>query len=193
MAKLYFYYSAMNAGKTTMLLQSAYNYKEKGMNTILLTAHLDNRHAVASIYSRIGLSKDAIAYKSSDNLWSMLDSMLSCHRISCVLVDESQFLSNDQVWQLARVVDEHHVPVLCYGLRTDYAGELFPGSAALLSIADVLTELKTICLCGKKATMNLRRDANNNPVIQGDQIVIGGNESYEAMCRACFCAARSGY
>lgn len=191
MAKLYFYYSAMNAGKTTTLLQSAYNYKERGMDTILLTTHLDDRSAVGNIASRIGLEQQAWLYKEHDNLWDKLSDALKTRvKVKCILIDEAQFLTETQVWELARIVDECHVPVLCYGLRTDFVGDLFPGSAALLAISDVLTEIKTICLCGKKASMNLRLDSDKNPVITGDQIAIGGNESYEAMCRSCFCKIR---
>lgn len=191
MAKLYFYYSAMNAGKTTTLLQSAYNYKERGMETILLTTHLDNRAEVGNIASRIGLEKKAWLYKESDDLLQRLsDAIDKKDNVRCILIDEAQFLTQKQVWELAAVVDKCHVPVLCYGLRTDYAGMLFPGSATLLAIADVLTEIKTICLCGKKASMNLRLDRDKQPVIHGQQIVIGGNESYEALCRACFSEVR---
>lgn len=190
MAKLYFYYSAMNAGKTTTLLQSAYNYNEKGMDALLLTAHLDDRVQMGLIASRIGLARQAELYAPPDDLFLKIQGLLSKGRLHCVLVDEAQFLTPEQVWQLARVVDEANVPVLCYGIRTDYAGELFPGSAALLAVADVLTEIKTICLCGSKATMNLRLTEGRRVVLCGEQIAIGGNESYEAMCRKCFTQAR---
>jgi thymidine kinase len=189
MAKLYFYYSAMNAGKSTILLQSSHNYHERGMRTLLLTPAIDERAGTGKIASRIGLSKDARPFSESDDL---REGVLAAHReaaIACVLIDEAQFLSETQVRQLAAVADHDGIPVLCYGLRTDFQGALFPGSGALLGWADNLIELKTICHCGRKATMNLRTDAEGKPIKEGAQVDIGGNERYVAMCRRHFTEA----
>lgn len=185
MAKLYFYYSAMNAGKSTTLLQSSYNYRERGMHTLLLTPRLDDRFGIGKIASRIGLQSEAYAFIKKDNLFEYVrDQQLALHlNYACVLVDESQFLSKDQVFQLAQVCDELKIPVLAYGIRSDYLGELFEGSKYLLGLADELVEIKTVCHCGRKATMNLRVDEHGQAIKQGEQVHIGGNESYIATCR----------
>ena len=180
MAKLYFSYSAMNAGKSTVLLQAAHNYEERGMRVMLLTAALDDRAGQGRIASRIGLGREATLFRESDDLFEMVENE---DGITCVLVDEAQFLSAAQVWQLARVADRLKIPVMAYGLRTDFAGELFPGSAALLAIADQLREIRTICWCGRKATMVRRLDADGRMTREGDQVVIGGNETYVSLCR----------
>lgn len=192
MAQLYFYYSAMNAGKSTVLLQSSHNYHERGMRTLLLTPIIDQRAGVGKIASRIGLTKDATPFSESDDLFATTCAAHEASPIACVLIDEAQFLTRPQVEQLAKVADDIGIPVLCYGLRTDFQGNLFPGSAALLGWADNLTELKTICHCGRKATMNLRTDAQGKPIIEGEQVEIGGNERYIAMCRKHFVEAMSG-
>jgi thymidine kinase len=185
MAKLYFYYSAMNAGKTTTLLQSAYNYHERGMRTLILTPRLDDRAGVGVVASRIGLKAEARAFTAGDDLTDIVRDDIATHgKLDCVLVDEAQFLSKAQAWQLSDVVDAMHVPVLAYGLRTDFRGELFEGSAALLALADNLIEIKTICHTGKKATMVVRVDANGNAVKDGPQVQIGGNERYVSVSRA---------
>lgn len=189
MAKLYFYYASMNADKSTTLLQADFNYRERGMATMLWTAALDHRSDEQAIESRIGLGADAHRYDESTDLW---DRVTSAHRVeplACVLVDEAQFLTSAQVWQLARLADAANIPVVCYGLRTDFQGELFPGSAALLGIADALVELKGVCHCGRKATMNLRVDADGSAVRQGAQTEIGGNDRYVALCRKHFTEA----
>ena len=179
MAKLYFVYSTMNAGKSTLLLQAAYNYRERGMETYLLTAALDERAGRGTIGSRIGLSAPAETFDAETDLYERL----STRQVACVFVDEAQFLSSDQVRHLARAADDLDVPVMCYGLRVDFRGELFPGSAALLALADDLREARTICHCGRKATMVARLDAEGRPVIAGDQVQIGGNETYLSLCR----------
>jgi thymidine kinase len=189
MAKLYFYYSAMNAGKSTVLLQSSHNYRERGMRTLLFVPAIDNRAGVGRIKSRIGLHSDAKSLQSADNVLTLVRSEHTTAAVSCVLIDEAQFLAPDQVWQAADVADSLTIPVLCYGLRTDFQGNLFPGSAALLAIADDLSELKTICHCGRKATMNLRIDAAGQAVRDGAQVEIGGNDRYVAMCRRHFTSA----
>lgn len=178
MAQLYFYYSAMNAGKSTALLQSSFNYKERGMNTIVFTAELDNRYGVGKVTSRTGLECEAALFNSDTNLFEIVKR----NPTHCVLVDECQFLNKEQVKQLACIADELDIPVLCYGLRTDFKGELFEGSKYLLSWADKLVELKTICHCGRKASMVLRVNGGK-PVLDGAQIVIGGNDSYVSVCR----------
>ena len=182
MAKLYFNYSTMNAGKTTVLLQAAHNYSERGMNPFLLTASADTRSGIGTIKSRIGLKKSAQTFSQSVDLLNKVKEVNSEKSISCVFVDEAQFLTEKQVWQLANVVDDLKIPVLCFGLRVDFQGNLFPGSKCLLSIADELKEVKTICHCGKKATMVIRQ-LNGKTVIDGDQVQIGGNESYTSLCR----------
>lgn len=192
MAKVYFYYSAMNAGKSTVLLQSSHNYRERGMRTLLFTPSIDTRYGSARIESRIGLSSGAIPLSPGDNLLSRVRTEHAGEKVACVLIDEAQFLNEDQVWQVSDIADMLDIPVLCYGLRTDFQGKLFPGSGALLGIADVLTELKTICHCGRKATMNLRIDADGRAVRVGAQVEIGGNDRYLAVCRRHFKAALAG-
>jgi thymidine kinase len=188
MAKLYFYYSAMNAGKSTTLLQSNYNYLERGMHTLLLTPRLDNRYGEGVIASRIGLQSKAYCYEKKDDLFLYVKHQMAQSGLtySCVLLDESQFLSKAQVKQLANVCDELSIPVLAYGIRSDYQGELFEGSQYLLGLADELVEIKTVCHCGRKATMNMRIDEKGEAVRHGKQVHIGGNESYVATCRKHF-------
>jgi thymidine kinase len=183
MAKLYFNYSAMNAGKSTVLLQASHNYIERGMSTFLLTARLDDRAGEGVIASRIGIAADAGRFDGNDDLLEMVKQRHDDQNLHCVLVDEAQFLTEDQVWQLAAVADNLGIPVMCYGLRTDFQGKLFPGSAALLSIADDLREIRTICWCGKKATMVVRLGADGQPLDDGDQVDIGGNDKYISLCR----------
>jgi thymidine kinase len=189
MAKLYFYYASMNAGKSTTLLQADFNYRERGMATMLWTAQLDDRSDHKAIESRIGLGADAHRFNGQTDLWSRVTAAHAVQPLACVLVDEAQFLSGPQVWQLARLADEAGIPVICYGLRTDFQGELFPGSAALLGIADALVELKAVCHCGRKATMNLRVDESGGAVKAGAQTEIGGNDRYVALCRKHFSEA----
>jgi thymidine kinase len=186
MAKVYFYYSAMNAGKSTMLLQSSYNYRERGMRTLLFLPALDNRDGQGRIRSRIGLDSPAIPLQPGDDLLQRVRTEHTVDEVSCVLIDEAQFLTPVQVRQLTDVADLLGIPVLCYGLRTDFQGHLFPGSAELLALADDLSELKTICHCGRKATMNLRIGADGRAVKVGAQVEIGGNDRYVAMCRRHF-------
>jgi thymidine kinase len=192
MAKVYFYYAAMNAGKSTVLLQSSYNYRERGMRTLLFTPSIDTRYGTGRIESRIGLRSGAISVNPGDNLLARVRTEHTGQPVSCVLVDEAQFLTPDQVWQLSDVADTLDIPVLCYGLRTDFQGKLFPGSATLLGVADDLSELKTICQCGRKATMNLRVDAGGRAVREGAQVEIGGNDRYVALCRRHFKDALAG-
>ncbi len=192
MAKLYFYYASMNAGKSSTLLQTAFNYGERGMRVSLWTAALDHRPGFGAISSRIGLASDAHRYEAHTDIEARVIADHARDPLACVLVDEAQFLTRDQVWQLARLADEAGIPVLCYGLRTDFQGELFPGSAALLGIADALVEMKAVCDCGRKATMNLRVDAEGKAVREGAQTEIGGNDRYVAMCRKHFTAALAG-
>jgi len=182
-AQLYFYYSAMNAGKSTLLLQSAHNYGEQGMNALLFTAAIDNRYGEGVIQSRIGLSSPAEVFDDSTQFRHMIEAIYNDKKVDCVLVDEAQFLTRDQVDQLARGVDELDVPVLCFGIRTDFQAEPFPGSARLLAIADKLSELKTVCSCGRKATMTVRIDEAGQVIAAGEQVQIGGNERYESKCR----------
>ena len=184
MAKLYFNYSTMNAGKSTALLQASYNYRERGMETYLLTAAHDDRAGTGQIASRIGIEQGADLYTPESDLYGMIDTRRKSTTLACVFVDEAQFLTPDQVWQLARAVDDQGVPVMCYGLRVDFLGKAFPGSAALLALADEMREVKTICYCGKKATMVVRQDASGNVLTAGDQIQIGGNETYVSLCRS---------
>lgn len=183
MAKLYFHYSTMNAGKSTLLLQASYNYRERGMQTYILTAAIDGRAGKGMVGSRIGLKASADMFDDTSDLYDMLDRRLRKGPCACVFVDEAQFLTKDQVWQLARAVDDLNVPVMCYGLRVDFRGELFPGSAALLALADEMREARTICFCGKKATMVVRQDADGHPLKEGAQVQIGGNETYVSLCR----------
>jgi thymidine kinase len=186
MAKLYFYYSAMNAGKTTTLLQSAYNYHERGMRTLILTPALDNRHGAGVVASRIGLKADARRFGGEQDLYAMVEADLAHGPLHCVFVDEAQFLGKAQVWQLSDVVDRLNIPVLAFGLRTDFRGELFEGSRYLLAWADNLEEIKTICHSGRKATMVVRVDERGRAVTDGPQVEIGGNERYVSVSRAEF-------
>ena len=192
MAKLYFYYSSMNAGKSTTLLQSDFNYRERGMATMLWTAAVDTRYGSGRIASRIGLEAQAHLFEPGVDLYAAVARQHEATPLSCVLVDEAQFLTRDQVWQLAAVADALGIPVLCYGLRTDFRGDLFEGSAHLLGLADTLTEIKTVCDCGRKATMNLRVDTQGRAIQHGDQTDIGGNDRYVALCRRHFLAALNG-
>jgi thymidine kinase len=186
MAKLYFYYAAMNAGKSTTLLQADFNYRERGMETMLWTAAHDDRAGTGTIGSRIALSAPAYTYSPQLDLFEAIGEELKKRELHCVLVDEAQFLMRDHVLQLCRVTDELNIPVLCYGLRTDFQANLFEGSAALLALADALVELKAVCECGRKATMNLRVDAEGRAVAAGAQTEIGGNDRYVALCRRHF-------
>jgi len=186
-AKLHFYYSAMNAGKSTILLQSSYNYHERGMETLLLAPIVDDRYGTAKIASRIGLQANAINFSPEENLYILIKSYFdNGHKLNCVLIDEAQFLKKDQVWQLTDIVDEFNIPVLAYGLRSDFRGEPFEGSLYLLTLAEDVAEIKTICHCGRKATMNIRLDEKGNVVTIGNQIEIGGNGKYVAVCRKHF-------
>jgi thymidine kinase len=192
MAKLYFYFASMNAGKSTVLLQSSFNYRERGMRTLLFTAAVDDRAHVGTIASRIGLTAPATPFDAATDLAAIIAAEHRQARVDCVLVDEAQFLTHPQVWQLAHICDTMNIPVLTYGLRTDFLGALFPGSAALLAIADVLSEIKSVCVCGRKATMNLRIDAAGRAVTSGDQLEIGGNDRYVALCRRHFSDSLAG-
>jgi thymidine kinase len=192
MAKLYFYYSSMNAGKSTTLLQSDFNYRERGMDTMLWTAAVDDRYGQGRIVSRIGLEAPAHLFDSQTDMLAAISAQHDATSLSCVLVDEAQFLSEAQVWQLGGVCDRLNIPVLCYGIRTDFQGQLFPGSAALLGLADTLSEIKTICECGRKAIMNLRVDGQGRAIRQGDQTEIGGNDRYVALCRRHFVVQMQG-
>jgi len=183
MAKLFFNYSTMNAGKSTVLLQASHNYRENGMNTLLLTAALDDRAGGGQIASRIGIAEAAETFSAGDDLFALIAGRHAGDTLACVFVDEAQFLEPTQVWQLARVVDDLNLPVLCYGLRVDFRGELFPGSSALLALADEMREVRTICRCGRKATMVVRQGADGRALRDGDQIQIGGNETYVSLCR----------
>ena len=186
MAKLYFYYSAMNAGKTTTLLQSSHNYAERGMSTMVLKPQIDDREEQSRIRSRIGLEAEAIIFSPAEDLFRLVQSQLAKTALACILVDAAQFLRRDQVLQLPEVVDQLKIPVLTYGLRTDFRCELFEGSRILLALADELKEIKTVCHCGRKAIMTVRLDAEGNPLHAGAQIQIGGNEAYVSMCRRHF-------
>ena len=187
MAKLYFYYSAMNAGKTTALLQSAWNYRERGMRTLILTPALDNRYGEGVVASRIGLKADAQRFGPQQNLFALIEADIAAHgALHCVFVDEAQFLTKAQVWQISDVVDRLNIPVLAYGLRTDFRGEPFDGSRYLLAWADNLQEIKTICHSGRKATMVVRVDEHGRAVTDGPQVEIGGNERYVSVSRAEF-------
>ncbi|AFO92151.1 thymidine kinase [Phaeobacter inhibens] len=183
MAKLYFHYSTMNAGKSTVLLQASHNYRENNMDTYLLTAALDDRAGQGRIASRIGIGAEADMFRPGENLYDKVSNRLAKGAVASIFVDEAQFLSPDQVWDLARVVDDLRVPVLCYGLRVDFQGKLFPGSATLLALADEMREVRTICHCGKKATMVIRQDDQGRTITEGAQVQIGGNETYVSLCR----------
>ena len=182
MSKLYFSYSAMNAGKSTLLLQASHNYMEQGMNTMLMTAALDDRAGKGHIASRIGLDQKADMFADDSNVYDMIAARHGEKSVDCVLIDEAQFLSVAQVWQLADAADQLRIPILCYGLRTDFAGKLFPGSGELLAIADTLREIRTICWCGSKASMVLRLDEDGNVIKSGAQVVIG-DDVYASVCR----------
>ncbi|ETA50233.1 thymidine kinase [Ponticoccus alexandrii] len=183
MAKLHFHYSTMNAGKSTLLLQAAHNYNERGMQTLLLTAALDSRAGPGMIGSRIGLSQPARTFDAETDLQALIAARLAEGPVACVFVDEAQFMTGEQVWQLARVVDDLKLPVMAYGLRVDFRGDLFPGSAALLALADVMREVRTICHCGRKATMVVRQGPDGQVLRDGAQVQIGGNETYVSLCR----------
>jgi thymidine kinase len=186
MAKLYFYYSAMNAGKSTVLLQSSYNYRERGMHTLLLTPEIDTRFEAGTITSRIGLSAQAHVFDQAADLFNLVEVRHRAQAVHCILVDEAQFLSRKQVRQLSDVCDRLDIPVLTYGIRTDFLGNLFEGSMELLAWADSLVEIKTICHCGRKATMQLRVDSRGQPIKHGEQVHIGGNDRYVSVCRVHF-------
>ena len=183
MAKLYFHYSTMNAGKSTALLQASHNYREGGMATYLLTAQFDTRAGEGRIASRIGIGEPADTFNPEEDMFAKVSARLAQGSVACVFIDEAQFLTRDQIWQLARVVDDLGVPVMCYGLRVDFRGELFPGSAALLALADEMREVRTICACGKKATMVMRKGPDGRALKDGAQVLIGGNETYVSLCR----------
>jgi len=186
MANLFFYYSSMNAGKSTTLLQASFNYRERGMQTLLLTVSFDDRFGEGKIASRIGLEAPALLFDAKTDMTALILGELEKGKVDCVLLDEAQFLTKDQVWQLSDIADKHKVPVLCYGIRTDFQGELFEGSKWLLAWAGKLNELKTICHCGRKAGMVLRVDENGDPVREGAQVEIGGNDRYVPVCRRHF-------
>ena len=192
MAKLHFYYSAMNAGKTTTLLQSNYNYHERGMHTLLFTPKFDHRYGVGRIKSRIGLEASAKTFTEADDLLTLTRETLTHRAIDCIFVDEAQFLKKAQVFQLTEIVDKINIPVLAYGLRNDFQAEPFEGSLYLMAWAENISEIKTICHCGRKATHVLRLDENGKPIIMGEQIAIGGNESYVSVCRGHFKLGETG-
>ncbi len=184
MAKLYFYFAAMNAGKSTILLQSSYNYRERGMQTLLFTPAIDTRYQYGTVHSRIGLSEEAVIFNGEDNLYEQV--LAQGQEYACILIDEAQFLTRAQVYQLSEIADQLNIPVLAYGLRTDFRGELFEGSQHLLAWADELIEIKTICHCGRKATMILRLNEQGEAITEGDQVLIGGNNLYASTCRKHF-------
>jgi len=183
MAKLYFHYSTMNAGKSTMLLQASYNYQERGMRTVILLAAFDDRAGQGKIASRIGLEADAVTFDAEDDLFATIEKMHAEAPLACVFVDEAHFMTAQHIWQLAHVVDRLDIPVMVYGLRTDFRGKLFPASQELLAIADELREVRTICHCGRKATMVVRFDSDGKVLHEGAQIEVGGNEKYVSLCR----------
>ena len=183
MAKLYFHYSTMNAGKSTVLLQASHNYIERGMKTYLLTARFDRRAGEGRIASRMGIGVEADTFDETDDLFAKISARLQAGPCACVFIDEAQFLTKEQVWGLARAVDDLNVPIMAYGLRVDFRGELFPGSAALLALADEMREVRTICHCGRKATMVVRQDESGQALKDGAQVQIGGNETYVSLCR----------
>ena len=186
MAKLYFNYSSMNAGKSTALLQANHNYLERGMKTKMFTFSGDNRYEENRIVSRIGISADALPFSEDTDLFRSLIEDKDQREIKCVLIDEAQFLTRKQVAQLGKIADELDTAVLAFGIRTDFQGELFEGSKYLLAWADNLKEIKTVCWCGRKATMVVRLDKEGSIVSQGEQLEIGGNEKYVPLCRAHF-------
>lgn len=183
MAKLYFHYSTMNAGKSTLLLQASYNYRERGMETYLITARFDKRAGEGRIGSRIGIEAEADTFEAGEDMFAKIERRLAAGPVACIFIDEAQFLEPAQVWQIARAVDDLGVPVMAYGLRVDFQGHLFPGSATLLALADEMREARTICHCGRKATMVVRTDAEGQVLTAGDQVQIGGNEAYVSLCR----------
>ena len=183
MAKMYFYYSAMNAGKSTALLQSSHNYRERGMNTLILSPQIDDRDGPGVIKSRIGIEAEAISLAPEDDVLLIVRKHTLTQPVHCVLIDEAQFLTKKQVYELGEVCDRLNIPVLAYGLRTDFQGELFEGSRYLLGWADNLKEIKTVCHCGKKATMVIRMNEDGEPLHEGEQVEIGGNDRYVSMCR----------
>ncbi|XDA99195.1 thymidine kinase [Sulfitobacter sp. LCG007] len=183
MAKLYFHYSTMNAGKSTVLLQAAHNYRERGMTPYLITARHDGRAGHGRIASRIGIGQEADTFDAGEELFDKIAARLERGPVACIFIDEAQFLEEPQVWQLARVVDDLNLPVMCYGLRVDFRGRLFPGSATLLALADEMREVRTICHCGKKATMVVRLGPDGTALRDGAQVQIGGNETYVSLCR----------
>ncbi len=186
MAKLYFNYSSMNAGKSTMLLQANHNYQERGMSTIIYTSSVDDRYGKKEIVSRIGLKAESNIFSGNTNIYEEVINFNKSNRVDCVLIDEAQFLNKNQVAQLGQIVDSLDIPVLTFGIRTDFKGNLFEGSEYLLAWADNLKEIKTVCHCGRKATMVLRLDKNGNVIEEGDQIEVGGNEKYVSICRKHF-------
>lgn len=186
MAKMYFYYSSMNAGKSTALLQSSYNYRERGMHTLVLAPAFDDRYGAGKVASRIGIETAATTFAPGDNMFEVVESQCKQQPLHCVLIDEAQFLTKEQVFQLGEVTDRLNIPVLAYGLRTDFQGEPFEGSKYLLAWSDNLKELKAICHCGSKATMVIRLDENGKAVREGSQVEIGGNDRYLSMCRKHF-------
>ena len=193
MAKLYFNYSTMNAGKSTVLLQASHNYIERGMKTYLMIARFDDRAGTGRIGSRIGIGADADTFGADDDLFDLITTRLTAGPCACVFLDEAHFMTPAHVWQLARVVDDLNVPVMTYGLRVDFRGRLFPASASLLALADEMREVRTICHCGKKATMVVRKDADGNVLAAGDQIVVGGNDRYVSLCRRHWREEMGGY
>ena len=192
MAKLYFHFSTMNAGKSTSLLQASHNYREGGMATYLITAQFDRRAGEGRIASRIGIGEPADTFAPGEDLFAKLQARFALNPVACVFIDEAQFLAKEQVWQLACAVDDLNVPVMCYGLRVDFQGNLFPGSAALLAWADEMREVRTICACGRKATMVIRRGPDGRALHDGEQVQIGGNETYVSLCRRHWRAAMAG-
>jgi thymidine kinase len=190
MAKLHFYYSVMNAGKSTILLQSNYNYHERGMNTLVMTPDFDTRDGFGVVSSRIGLKTEAFPFSRTTDLYEHALTVFKTRDLHCILIDEAHFLTKQQVYQLCRICDEQNIPVLAYGLRTDFQSLPFEGSQFLLALADQLIEIKTICHCGKKATMNIRIDEKGNKVTEGEQVEIGGNDRYMASCRKHFFESR---
>ena len=187
MAKLFFYYSAMNAGKSTTLVQSSYNYRERGMDTLIFTPSIDDRFGDQIVSTRIGIQAPAITFDNNFDFWSFIKNSLKNNtNIHCILIDEAQFLTKQQIWQLSDITDRLDLPVLTYGIRSDFQGEPFEGSIYLMALADQLIEIKTICHCGRKASMNMRIDENGNKINKGEQVEIGGNDKYVSTCRKCF-------
>lgn len=187
MAKLFFYYSAMNAGKSTTLVQSSYNYQERGMDTLIFTPSIDDRFGDHIVSTRIGIQAPAISFDNNFDFWQFTTNSLKNNtNIHCILLDEAQFLTKDQIWQLSDITDRLDLPVLTYGIRSDFQGEPFEGSTYLMALADQIIEIKTICHCGSKASMNMRIDEDGNKITKGKQVEIGGNDKYVSTCRKCF-------